>query len=1643
MSNPLVAPVKDSTTAVSGVPLLEGALDLKSAIESGDWASVAMGAVGTALDALTAVMDPFGAIFAAGVGWLIEHVGPLKDALDALAGNVDEVTAQAETWTNVAKELGTVSVELVDLVEKDLGSWKGEAADSYRNQARNTSTLIESAQKGSEGAASGVQTAGQVVAAVRTLVRDIIAELVGHLISWALQVVFTLGIGLTWVVPQVVAAVAKTASKIAGLTTKLVKALKALVPLLKKAGDLFGDAAKALKNLKGGTVKPSGKPKDLKTRSPEPDPKPKAKDEETTTSSSDHDPPPRDLKTDNGEHKPPRPEPQNDNRGLDGGGGGRSPGGTGPSSAKPDSPPDPPPSRDEVPPKNKKTCGDPVDIATGEVIMEQVDLELGDLRIERVHLSSYRAGRSFGTSWASSVDQRLEIAGHDVRFFGPDGVILTYPLAAPGAPVLPMVGPRWALHRDVDGSFTVDQGDEGRMLWFAGEDVRPGAVLALREILFADGETARFFYDDQGALTSLEHSNGACVGFGHTAGRLTEMRVLGDDQAPDVVVRTYGYDSRGHLGEVVNSSGLAVRFDYDAEGRLTGWQDRNGVWYRYLYDPRGRCVRTVGAEGFMDGTFDYEPGITRYTDALGRVTTHELNASGQLVRMINPLGAVTEFAWDASENLVSRIDPLGRVTSYDYDDEGKLRYVVRPDGSPITLTHTDGALSAVTVLDEGRLWRRSYEPGAAPDPVTTQVGAASAALPAPIPVEAVPLESDQFGRPRSVAEPGGGRALLGWTVDGLPASRTGVRGERAVWRYDGEGNELEHIDELGRLTRREYGPFDRLTAVIDATGARTEYTYDHELQLVAVTDPLGRVWSFRYDAAGRLSGQTDFGGRSWIFERDAAGQLVRTTGPDGGITENTYDLLGNLVEVRTPHGVTTYGYDPVGEVVRVTSADSVVEFERDERGRVVRETIDGRSVTFAYDEERGTIRRRTPSGAESEWSFDERERPVALTSGGHVVRFGLDEEGRVLSREVDGVSLLRQAYGSRGGLTTQTLASAAGGGVLNRLFDRYADGSLAAVRDQRDGGTSYARDAVGRITSVSAAEGQEQLGYDLAGNLTQWSGATGATDEYDGLARRVRHHEPGPAGPRTWEYHWTGERLTGLRTPEGERWRYRYDPLGRRIAKERLLVDGSVAEVVRFTWDGTVLIEEEHADVTGVRRITTWERLPGKDTPVAQVERDAASLRFLTFVTDGIGTPTELVDETGGLVWTGSRTLWGRTLSRPGARAGTPLRFPGQYEDRESGLHYNVFRYYDPATARYLSQDPLGMDAGPNPTAYVADPFAEFDAVGLLTDCEKKALEEKNKSGATNPQSQHNAANSGGSSDKPSGDGGKKRPADDDGTTSAPPSKKKKKDDPWDRVPWTNETNKYLLKQKEDPNGQLNGWKIPPKAKNPGERWDGRHIISFQTMRDNLQKWVDHHYPPGHPERAKMYNEKYPELLKELNSKKENLPIGEGTANSSIGSMVKNSPVIQQRFDGTYVPSGKKDPLPAVPPEKALDQSGGYNHSMKPEFAKPIYDAFPNSTDPKGNYHHFETKGEQQALLDDIKANADFDWPGGTPEQYDKWSGSFHEFNSVGKNPHLYSPEHLDGVIDRFKDLKAPDGRHNSFDEFNDRPGRQTNKLTK
>jgi RHS repeat-associated protein len=274
---------------------------------------------------------------------------------------------------------------------------------------------------------------------------------------------------------------------------------------------------------------------------------------------------------------------------------------------------------------------------------------------------------------------------------------------------------------------------------------------------------------------------------------------------------------------------------------------------------------------------------------------------------------------------------------------------------------------------------------------------------------------------------------------------------------------------------------------------------------------------------------------------------------------------------------------------------------------------------------------------------------------------------------------------------------------------------------------------------VVSAHGREQYGYDSAGNLTHavWpssasmphTDAIGARSyagthvdragniryQHDGQGRIVlRQQRRLSTKDWIWRYEWDdSDRLVAVTTPDGSRWHYRYDPLGRRIAKQRLAPDGvDVVEQVDFTWDGTDMVEQAHNG----NDTTTWDYADHQ--PLTQVERKATQdwfdQRFYAIATDLIGSPTELVDADGTVAWHHEATLWGAALDRVAGRAYTPLRFPGQYFDAETGLHYNHHRYYDPTTARYASQDPLGLLPAPNPVTYVPNPLSWTDRLGLM-----------------------------------------------------------------------------------------------------------------------------------------------------------------------------------------------------------------------------------------------------------------------------------------------------------------------------------------
>ena len=128
-----------------------------------------------------------------------------------------------------------------------------------------------------------------------------------------------------------------------------------------------------------------------------------------------------------------------------------------------------------------------------------------------------------------------------------------------------------------------------------------------------------------------------------------------------------------------------------------------------------------------------------------------------------------------------------------------------------------------------------------------------------------------------------------------------------------------------------------------------------------------------------------------------------------------------------------------------------------------------------------------------------------------------------------------------------------------------------------------------------------------------------------------------------------------------------------------------------------------------LRNLVTWVFDPDGLTPIAKLEGTTA----YTIVSDHLGTPLSLWDEEGNRQWFAELGLRGEWLQGSDGRNRCPLRHPGQYQDIETGLYYNRFRYYDPDAGSYISQDPLRLEGGGIFYGYVFNPLVASDPLGL------------------------------------------------------------------------------------------------------------------------------------------------------------------------------------------------------------------------------------------------------------------------------------------------------------------------------------------
>ena len=893
--------------------------------------------------------------------------------------------------------------------------------------------------------------------------------------------------------------------------------------------------------------------------------------------------------------------------------------------------------------------------------------------------------------------------------------------------------------------------------------------LGMMTALWLEGErepVARYGYDSHGRLLAVSGAFSGEFGYRYTAeGWLSGWR----DSGPTVV--EIGYNAAGRvIGTRTGDGMFNDRFQYFPEERLSRYIDATGAVTNVRYNSDGLVTEEenpLGARTISE--WDALERLQRRIDPAGRATEFAYDGDGRLIAQTDWTGRTASWRYDRWGALVE-FTGNGGTASCTRDAQGNIVAWESPDGTSGTASHD--ARGAIISESTTGLGTTAWDTDAAGRPIACRDPAGRVTRYRWDGMGRLLELTDPAGRTSSWTY-----ALAPDNPRGAVSTARSADGAETRFAYDSEGQLAARIRSDGQITRFVHGAFDTLRRVIDPLGAQTLFEYDLAGRLTSISDATGQSWRFRYDPAGRLLAQEDWAGRETLYRRDVLGRILVKRLPDGAEQHFEWDDRDRIARVTSGEDAISYRYDEQDRLVGASTwARSIDEEEiccadvrmrYDGNGRLVGEEQNGVAVSYRYDQAGRCTGRSSPSG-DTTLGFDETGLLKRYESNGNTLRFTRDASGLETLRETTAPGLrtafqLRQSYDPAGRIEEQRaggVAVFAGGGQrpdnLVRRYDWDRTGRLTGITDAgRDdgarGSTRYTYDLRDQAVAVERPGHVEAYRYDalmniaegLAGEHRYWRDCVVQAGpnrfRYDARGRMLERIQTQDGfRPRHWKYRWDGfDRLVGLETPEGARWRYTYDAFGRRVSK--ILVDAPDRLRVDYVWQGGAVAEAWHRrdgdDGPGLN-VERWHFEPGGMRPLAkeavtavgpQLELATTGTEWLTMVTDQIGTPRALFDAKGERRWTCDTTLWGRARTardllqaQDGASQGRPddaptcaLRFPGQWEDAESGLHYNLNRYYDPETGQYLSPDPIGLDGGNRTHAYVHAPTAWIDWDGL------------------------------------------------------------------------------------------------------------------------------------------------------------------------------------------------------------------------------------------------------------------------------------------------------------------------------------------
>ena len=856
-----------------------------------------------------------------------------------------------------------------------------------------------------------------------------------------------------------------------------------------------------------------------------------------------------------------------------------------------------------------------------------------------------------------------------------------------------------------------------------------------------------YAYDEQRQLVSVSGRGGSvrrrfCWQDGlmsaheDASGLLSEYRWREIDGLPRVVgfrhsggeQLTFEYDFDNGIRRATREDGAQANWLVDDDDNVARFTDYDGRQTTFIYRDGELCDVILPGGAMRRSTWDKYGRMTSETDPAERRTEyHWHRLTDHITRTVYPDGTSSQAMYDLRGRLLSETDPSGNTTAYCYpDDEENL---------PESITDAIGGVVHLVWNLRGLLTQRTDCTGSVTRFTYDRFGQLVASEDAEGNITR--REWSRAGLLSAVIHPDGSRESLEWNERGqLTGWRDPLESE-VRWTYNALGLPVSLTDRIGRVRQWHYDPRGNLLRLDNGNGAEYRFTYDAVGRLLSETRPDETVRHMEWDERGFLcaleenSRPAADGGiarRVHQFSYDDSGLLL---GRIQRHAEYRYfrDLNGQIIRIhRTPtaEGVAmgiesdeiAYRHDAAGRVLSESGINGAVGYEWDALSNLTVLTLPGEQKLAWLHYGSGHVSAiRFGQQLVTEFTRDRLHREVRHTQGAREQQRQYDSSGRRI--------LLRSELSTDVTLPEQT--------ILERLYRYTARGELSGVSDTLRGEVNYGYDAEGRLLKhYEARQGHSrvQFSYDAADNLVASDNAVPVTDnrlqhwqalfmKYDHWGNLISRRN----GLYEQYYVYDVEnRLVSARGtgPEGRfEARYYYDALGRRTRKSVTTTHGTTD--TRFLWQGYRLLQEQQAN--GL--CSTYVYDPNEVwSPLARVDhlRDQSSGEIYWFNTDLNGAPLEVTDERGAVRWSGQYGSFGEVryqsegfsrLMYCTAMTHQPLRYAGQYADGETGLHYNLFRYYDPQVGRFIVTDPIGLKGGLNLYQYAPNPLSWIDPLGL------------------------------------------------------------------------------------------------------------------------------------------------------------------------------------------------------------------------------------------------------------------------------------------------------------------------------------------